>query len=120
MEVLKCPKCSGDVARHWINKRKQHVGKCKACGKLVYFGKAEKDNEPYAGSEKDPAKKTPAAQTGQHKTAPPARGAGKRSTGTGKAGKRPFRAGGCVPDASAGAGTEPPSFREWFAKFFEL
>ena len=56
-ESSKCPKCGGDVPRTWINKRRQRVGKCKACGKLVSFGRNSGEQKQTESGAKETRKK---------------------------------------------------------------
>jgi len=86
MDNPKCPKCGTEVAKHWNNKRRQHVGKCGPCGKLVYLGKA---TDPEEGKEKGEAKEAPAAKKRGTVEPPPPSGrrAAVRKPGPGATGK---------------------------------
>jgi len=56
---MDCPKCGVDVPKQWKNKRRQLVGKCPGCGKLVSFGKAPKEQSNDNGGTQTPTTETP-------------------------------------------------------------
>jgi hypothetical protein len=60
----KCPKCSGDVPRTWTNKRRQIVGKCDGCRKLVSFGRPKKGSEQSDGETNPDVQKNGKVQKG--------------------------------------------------------
>ncbi len=65
MDHSKCKLCGAEMPRTWVNKRGQRVGKCKACGKLVSYGK---DRSEQTGAEGD-GTEARAGQTAQEETA---------------------------------------------------
>jgi len=83
METEKCPKCSTPMLKVWNNKRRQRVGKCLPCGKLVYLGKST--DSPEEGGKEEKGKTPEAAPTPKRATAKPAASTHRRATGsTGK------------------------------------
>ena len=60
MKQLKCPKCGAEVTDFWANQRRQLVGKCKTCKRMVNLGRSEESSKEESGKEKPehPAKKT--------------------------------------------------------------
>ena len=78
-----CPICTGEISSTWTNKRRQVVGKCKACGKLVILGKTNSSSEENGGKEenkpiKKAADKTSAATSGAKPASASARKPGGR------------------------------------------
>jgi hypothetical protein len=72
-----CPKCTGDVPKTWTNSRRQIVGKCASCRKLVILGRQTKQPDGQAnpdvqkngkvqgpGKGKEHGKAAPAASAG--------------------------------------------------------
>jgi endogenous inhibitor of DNA gyrase (YacG/DUF329 family) len=72
-----CPKCGAEVPKTYPNKRKQIVGKCPGCGKMVTLGKVS-EIEPGKAPERTPAKpsqKKPIAKSAGKTAAPSSRSA---------------------------------------------
>jgi len=63
-----CPKCSAELQRTWTNKRRQLVGKCGECRKLVYLGRPDDGGKPVNNAETEKKKvaqpKASAAKSG--------------------------------------------------------
>ena len=72
-----CPKCSAELQRTWTNKRRQLVGKCGECRKLVYLGRPESESGKGQKQKAQPEEKTAQPKTaatksgGKRKAAPP-------------------------------------------------
>ena len=116
METVVCPKCAAPDVRVWENKRRQLVGKCKSCKKVVSFGR-DKDSKE-ASAEKVGEQKTAAPQKPAAKPAPRTSGAKPKSAAKAKPGRaRPSqRPEGNVP-AQGGFGSRLSSA---FKSFLDL
>lgn len=62
-----CPKCGAEVSRVWKNKRRQHVGKCGACKRLVSFGRNHDSGSGPGGSEQTEIKPEAAQERKEEK-----------------------------------------------------
>lgn len=94
MEPRNCPTC-GEPVSTWVNPRKQRVGKCRTCRKLVNFGNEKSSKEADAQASNAP-----------ERTAQEPDG-GKPAAGTTRTGKRAARAG-----ATTARGRRPVRPRE--------
>jgi hypothetical protein len=116
-ETVNCPACNEPGLKTWLNKRRQLVGKCKGCRKLVRVGKPKSDEgggkeESASKAKQQPAKKQaakPASGAGGNKR-PKAAGDGKPRRAAGG----PKRIGGPVPKETV----VPPPFGKFLKDFF--
>lgn len=80
-----CPKCGAEITKQWVNKRKQRMGKCAGCGKMVYLGKAEQQAGAETGKQAAPPQKNAPAKTAKRGPSPaPHSGSGRASSATAK------------------------------------
>jgi hypothetical protein len=86
METVVCPNCGAADVRVWENKRRQLVGKCKSCKKVVSFGR-DKDSKE-AGDKKAAEEKIATAAKPAAKPAPRTARAKAKPAGDGKSGGR--------------------------------
>lgn len=86
-EEVKCPKCGGALTKQWTNKRRQRMGKCGGCGKMVYLGTAEKDSRGNGEQTAPPQKNAPAKTAGRNRATSAADSSSRRTAGTATPGR---------------------------------